>query len=182
MTPVRHYNRARRKTGEPSHLEKSEPRRQPEETDIEAQITALEALSTSGLRIQWQQLYRATPPTRLSRDLLVRGIAYLVQECAMGGLSATTIRRLRSLAASSERSRGIGDASVISLRPGTKLAREWHQKVHTVSVLDDGFEYQGERYSSLSRIARRITGVSWSGPRFFGISKPLRETAENPHG
>jgi len=182
VTPVRHYTRARRKTGEPSHLQKSEPRRQPEETDIEAQITALEALSTSELRIQWQQLYRATPPTRLSRDLLVRGIAYLVQECALGGLSASTIRRLRLLAASSQRHRGTGDASVISLPPGTTLVREWHQKVHTVSVLDNGYEYQGERYSSLSRIARRITGVSWSGPRFFGVSKPLREEAENPHG
>ena len=181
MTPVRHYNRARRKTGEPSHLEKSAPRRQPEETDIEAQITALEALSTSELRIQWQQFYRATPPTRLSRDLLVRGIAYLVQECAMGGLSATTIRLLRSLGASSERRRGTGVASVLSLRPGTKLVREWHQKVHTVSVLDEGFEYQGERYRSLSRIARQITGVAWSGPRFFGVSKPRREATENGH-
>jgi hypothetical protein len=182
MTPVRHYNRARRKTGEPSRLEKSEPRRQPEEPDIEAQITALEALSISDLRIRWQQLYRATPPTRLSRDLLVRGIAYLVQECALGGLSASTKRRLRSLAAGSEQRRGAGDASVICLRRGTKLVREWHQKVHTVSVLDNGYEYQGERYSSLSRIARRITGVSWSGPRFFGVSKPLREEAENPRG
>jgi len=178
MTPVRHYNRARRNTGEPSRLEKSDPRRQPEETDIEAQITALEALSTSELRIQWQQLYRATPPTRLSRDLLVRGIAYLVQECAIGGLSASTIQRLRSLATSSERRGGTGDAS---LRPGTKLFREWHQKVHTVSVLDEGFEYQGERYRSLSRIARQITGVAWSGPRFFGVSKPRREATENGH-
>ena len=84
MTPVRHYDRARRKTGEPSHLEKSATSRQPEESDIEAQIHALEALSTSHLRIQWQQLYRATPPTRLSRDLLIRGIAYSVQECALG--------------------------------------------------------------------------------------------------
>jgi len=182
MTPARHYNRARRNTGEPSHLAKSAPRSQPEKIDIEAQITALEAMSTSDLRIQWQQLCRATPPTRLSRDLLVRGIAYLVQECALGGLSASTKRRLRSLAASSEQRRSTGDASVISLRPGTKLVREWHQTVHTVNVLDNGFEYEGERYSSLSRIARRITGVSWSGPRFFGVSKPPRGTAENAHG
>jgi len=57
------------------------------------------------------------------------------------------------------------------LKPGTKLIREWHGHAHTVSVLDDGFEYQGERFGSLSRVARRITGVHWSGPLFFGISK-----------
>jgi hypothetical protein len=64
------------------------------------------------------------------------------------------------------------------LRPGTKLVREWHQRVHTVSVLEGGFEYQGEHYASLSRIARRITGVTWSGPRFFGISMAPRRTHE----
>jgi hypothetical protein len=57
------------------------------------------------------------------------------------------------------------------LKPGTKLVREWHQHMQTVSVLDNGFEYQREHHSSLTRIARRITGVHWSGPLFFGISK-----------
>jgi hypothetical protein len=60
------------------------------------------------------------------------------------------------------------------LKPGTKLVREWHGRVHTVSVLDDGFEYQGERHRSLTHIAQRITGARWSGPRFFGISKRRR--------
>jgi hypothetical protein len=63
----------------------------------------------------------------------------------------------------------------------TKLVREWHQQVHTVSVLDDGFEYQGERYGSLTRIARQITGVPWSGPRFFGIDKPRRGARRTAH-
>ena len=64
-----------------------------------------------------------------------------------------------------------GTADAISLRPGTKLIREWHGQVHTVAVLEDGFEHQGERYNSLTRIAFRITGVHRSGPLFFGIRK-----------
>jgi Protein of unknown function (DUF2924) len=57
------------------------------------------------------------------------------------------------------------------LKPGTKLVREWHGHVHTVDVLDDGFAYQGECYPSLTRVARRITGVQWSGPVFFGLKR-----------
>ena len=66
-----------------------------------------------------------------------------------------------------------------TLKPGTKLVREWHGQVHTVDVLDDGFAYQGERYPSLTRIARRITGVQWSGPRFFGVNgrRPMAEAS-----
>jgi len=60
------------------------------------------------------------------------------------------------------------------LKPGARLVREWHGHVHTVNVLDRGFEYQGECYRSLTQIARRITGVQWSGPRFFGIGKRRR--------
>jgi hypothetical protein len=143
----------------------------PEASNIEAQIIGLEGLTISGLRLEWQRLHGATPPIRLSRDLLLRGIAYRVQERALGGLGLGTKRRLRALGI--ELARGAAaSASPIMLRPGTRLVREWHQRVYTVNVLEDGFEYQGERYASLSRIARRITGVAWSGPRFFGISKP----------
>jgi hypothetical protein len=67
------------------------------------------------------------------------------------------------------------------LKPGTKLVREWHGHAHTVSVLDDGFEYRGERYPSLTRIARRITGVHWSGPLFFGIGKRRRAVEGAAH-
>jgi Protein of unknown function (DUF2924) len=142
-----------------------------EETTVEARIIALDALATDQLRIEWQMLYRATPPTRLSRDLLMRGVAYKIQEQTHGGLSLRSRRVLRSFAGGSDEPGRSRAAPAINLRPGTKLVREWHQLVHTVSVLEDGFEYRGERYRSLSQIARRITGVHWSGPLFFGISK-----------
>ena len=144
------------------------------ETDIEGRIIALEALTTANLQIEWRRLYRTMPPTRLSRDLLIRGVAHRVQEQAHGGLSLSTKRRLRSLSDDADQRGGAAAAPAIALKPGTKLVREWHGHAHTVSVLDDGFEYQGERYPSLTRIARRITGVHWSGPLFFGISKRRR--------
>jgi len=144
------------------------------ETDIEGRIIALEALTTADLQIEWRRFYRTMPPTRLSRDLLIRGVAHRVQEQAHGGLSLSTKRRLRSLSDGADQRGGAAAAPAIALKPGTKLVREWHGHAHTVSVLDDGFEYQGERYPSLTRIARRITGVHWSGPLFFGISKRRR--------
>lgn len=56
-----------------------------------------------------------------------------------------------------------------SLRPGTRLVRQWRDQVHLVNVEAKGYEYQGARYQSLSEIARLITGTRWSGPLFFGI-------------
>jgi hypothetical protein len=147
---------------------------QAEGADIEAQLSGLEALTAAELQIEWRKLYRTMPPTRLSRDLLMRGVAYMLQVGAHGGLSLSTKRRLRSLSDGSDRRGGSSAAPAITLTPGTKLVREWHQHVHTVNVLDGGFEYRGERYNSLTRIARRITGVHWSGPLFFGIRKRQR--------
>jgi hypothetical protein len=61
--------------------------------------------------------------------------------------------------------------------------REWHGRTHTVSVIDEGFEFQGKSYRSLTEIARRITGAQWSGPRFFGLTKrsaSATATRDNP--
>ena len=174
MSPVRQSRKARQEAGGPSPCEDLAAGDQAEESDVEARVIALETLTTADLRIEWRRLYRVTPPTRLSRDLLIRGVAYMVQERAHGGLSLTIMRRLRALSEGSDQRGGSAATPAITLKPGTKLVREWHQHAHTVSVLEDGFEYQGERYRSLTQIARRITGVHWSGPLFFGISKRRR--------
>ena len=173
MNPVHQSRKACQEPGGPFRCEVAAGD-QPEKSDIEARVIALEALTTADLRIEWRRLYRMTPPTRLSRDLLIRGVAYMVQERALGGLSLTTRRRLHALSESPDQRGGSVAIPAITLKPGTKLVREWHQHAHTVSVLADGFEYQGERYRSLTQIARRITGVHWSGPLFFGISKRRR--------
>ena len=178
MTAVPQYKEARQETGGPSRHEDLAAGRQAEGADIDARLIGLEALTTADLRIEWRRLYRTMPPTRLSRDLLIRGVAYMVQERAHGGLNLSARRRLRSLSEGSNQRGGSGAVPAIALKPGTKLVREWHGHTHTVSVLDDGFEYQGGRYPSLTRIARRITGVHWSGPLFFGISKRRRAVVE----
>jgi hypothetical protein len=139
--------------------------------DIGARITALDALTIADLQIEWRRLYRAMPPTRLSRDLLVRGVAYKLQEQTHGGLSPGIQRRLRSLVEGPDKQSRSRPAPTVTLKPGTKLVREWRGHVHTVNVLDDGFDYRGQRYRSLTQIARLITGVHWSGPLFFGLNK-----------
>jgi hypothetical protein len=135
-------------------------------TDLAAEIARLERLAIDGLRNEWRRLYQTSPPKRLSRDLLLRGIAYRLQELAHGGLSSGTLRRLQS---------SLEDLSYrmhrrpASFKAGTRLIREWHGQTHTVIILDEGVEWQGQRYASLSVVAREITGARWSGPRFFGL-------------
>jgi hypothetical protein len=124
----------------------------------------------------WARLHGSEPPPRLSRDLMIRAIAYKVQEQAHGGLSPATRRRLRALTAVVEVKRaGVFDPG-ISLKPGAKLVREWSGRVHSVTVLTDGFDYEGRHHLSLTGIARLITGAHWSGPRFFGIGKAAPRT------
>ncbi len=172
MTPVAPSTEARQETGGLSRCQYRVAGRQPEEADIEARIVALEGRTTADLRVEWGRLYRATPPSRLSRDLLIRGVGYSVQEHVHGGLSLSTKQRLRSLRESADQSRGPAAALAITLKPGTKLVREWHGHVHTVNVLDDGFEFQGECYRSLTAIARRITGSALVGSDVLRAQAP----------
>ncbi len=134
--PVPLSERPRQETGGPSGREGRAG------SDIDAWIADLDALTTADLRVAWRKLYRASPPTRLSRDLLTRGVAYKIQEQAYGGLSFDTKRRLRSLSEGSDRRGKPPAVPAIVLKPGAKLVREWHEHVHTVSVLEDGFEYR----------------------------------------
>lgn len=148
------------------------------------QVADLAQMSTVELRQAWRRLFQQPPPP-LSRDLIVRALAYRLQEVAQGGLSKVTQRHLRSLA-----QRGRGDSteagtpavpSTLQLRPGTRLVREWHGRSHVVTVTVAGFELEDQRYRSLSQIAKRITGSHWSGPRFFGLTGRRQGRATN-HG
>ncbi len=135
--------------------------------DLAAELARLEYLSLVKLREAWRRLYQTPPPARLSRDLLRRGIAYRLQERAFGGLSRSSLRRLQP--GSDETSHGGERPPRVSLKPGTQLVREWHGMTHTVIILAEGVEWRGRRYTSLSVVAREITGAHWSGPRFFGL-------------
>ena len=145
--------------------------------ELSQKTNALVHLTAQQLRDEWRRLYRGRPP-RLSRDLLVRAIAYRIQELAFGGLSKATQRKLMASTRELE-----SDGTIVSernrkIRPGARLVREWHGRTHTIVVTEDGFEHAGKSYPSLSKIAQAITGAHWSGPRFFGLK---RAQPTDPH-
>lgn len=138
--------------------------------DIAAELVRLEALTNFELRAEWRRLHHMQPPKSLSRDLLLRGITYKIQERASGGLSKSVLRKLSGTEpeAPSPENRRAAPRTVIKL--GTRLVREWKGDTHTVLVHADGVEWRGTHYRSLSVVAREITGAHWSGPRFFGLT------------
>ena len=120
------------------------------------------------LRQTWERLYGRGPP-RMSRDLIALGIAFRRQELEHGGLSKATLRKLATAANTLRKTGRVGAAPTVSLKPGTRLVREWRGLTHTITVTEDAFEYGGQNYPSLTNIAKAITGSHWSGPRFFGL-------------
>ena len=136
-------------------------------------LSRLPTLDIGELRQQWRGLHKTQPPANFSRELLLRAVAYRMQEVALGGLRPARQRQLRQIAQQFKES---GEATIRArpgLKPGTRLMREWQGRTYDVLVLDDGFSWQGTGYRSLSAIARKITGTAWSGPLFFGL-KPYR--------
>lgn len=137
--------------------------------DLPVELASLEALTNFELRNEWRRLHGMQPPKRLSRDMMLRGIAYKLQERAFGGLSKS-VQRLLSGAEFTFSSDLGRKAPRVTVSPGTQLVREWNGQTHTVLVLVNGVEWRGQRYRSLSVVAREITGAHWSGPRFFGLT------------
>ena len=118
----------------------------------------------------WRQLHRTGPPPGLSRDLLIRALVHQLQERAAGGASRALRRRLQTLTGEFDTKSASFDAGIVP-KTGATLVRQWHGHAHTVLVREDGFDYEGQHYRSLTVIAKRITGAHWSGPRFFGLTK-----------
>lgn len=145
---------------------------------VAAQLRALESMSFAKLRVAWRRVYRAEPPRRMNRELLTLAVAWKIQEQAYGGLTAATRRRLADLATTMERDGDVKRARVARPKPGAKLVREWRGQTHTIVVTEDGFTWQGRHWQSLSVIARAITGVRWSGPRFFGLKDAPRSESQ----
>ena len=137
--------------------------------DVAKALVQLSEVTIFELRGEWRRLHRMPPPMRLSRDLLIRGITYKLQERAYGGLSTATARKLERASAGPPSRGAANPTQPISLRPGTRLVREWRGVTHTALIHADGIEWRGQRYRSLSVVARKITGARWSGPRFFGL-------------
>ena len=142
-------------------------------------LARLPKLGLRELRQQWRVLYKAEVSPHLSRELLLRAVAYRMQTVALGGLRPQRQRQLRQFAHQLNDSPEERVRPRSELKPGTRLVREWQGRTYEVLVLDDGLSWQGTSYRSLSALARKITGTAWSGPLFFGL-KPNRTAALKP--
>ena len=150
------------------------------ETPLARQIAALFDLTLEELKTRWRSLYRCATPRRSSKQLLISGIAYRIQERALGGLKPSVVRQLERM---SEREHEVSEDPPPSVIPAanTVLIRDWHGTGHQVTILDRGVLYNKKNYRSLSQVAREITGSRWSGPLFFGLrSRPKERSGGTP--
>jgi len=129
-------------------------------------------MTTGELKAEWARRYAAPAPD-LSPELLRLGIAYRLQEQRLGGVSRSTRSLLRELAAQHKEGERKGTPPR-KLTIGTRLVRDWHGVGHTVTVLENGFDYAGKNWRSLTAIAKAISGSHCSGPGFFGLTDPRR--------
>ena len=124
-------------------------------------------------------MFGREPPKHISRKIMVRELAYQAQAEALGGLSPVTLNRLLRLAAMIKKDPATLLEASPQIKPGTRLIREWKGEVHEITVLEDGVSHKGQRYRSLSEVARAITGTRWSGPAFFGLKQPAQGSGTN---
>ena len=158
------------------------------DANVITQLAQLEQLPMSALRRKWGELF-GTPSPGHNRTFLIKRLSYRIQELAYGALKPETraqldglleaagyddLGRLNSGPAAKRRADGI--------LPGTLLIREFQGERHTVTVLEEGFEYRGKPYRSLSAIAREISGSQWNGPAFFGLRGKGKITRRTRHG
>jgi len=131
-------------------------------------LGALPDMTRAQLFDTWARVVGKPIVRRASRELLVSAIAWHLQARQHGGLTPAVQRKLERLAAAIDRGEPVLTA-IARLRPNMSLERGWRGETHSVTVLADGFAYRGQRYRSLSQIARLITGTRWNGPAFFGL-------------
>ena len=152
-------------------------------------VSSLQGLDRRQLLLQWRNHLGGTPPAHLPNWLLARILAYRLQAAAFGDLAPGLLRRLKDaggrgseveIALFANRPPAMRDG--VDLRPGAILAREWRGKLERVTILEDGYAWNGKSYGSLSVIAKAITGTNWNGHRFFGLrsgrKSPARMTPE----
>src|SRR6202049_5074569 len=137
---------------------------------VEAEIERVRSLSGAALRRRWQADFGRPLASGLPAELLGRMIANRIQEEAFGTLDRATLKLLEGLARRDGARRGERN-----LKIGTVLVRDYQGRRHAVTVAPDGYVWEGTSYSSLSAIARAITGTVWNGPRFLPREKRKEE-------
>lgn len=135
-------------------------------------LSQLPTMERTALLKLWRDLFNRLPSTALHRGTLISILAYRIQEKAYGGLKKSILNRLHELATDHSYSRKRIIQPMIRPKIGTRFVREYNGKLHEVTVLEAGYEYQGRAYRSLTEIAKVITGTKWSGPVFFGYKRP----------
>ena len=127
-------------------------------------------MTPAQLRAEWRSCWRRPAP-EIGPDLLRRGIAWKRQSRIHGDLPLHVRRELDAVLKRLSEGKAAVAGDRISLKPGSRLVREWRGTVHQVVVLESGYEHDGRHYASLTQVASAITGVHWSGPRFFDLKR-----------
>ena len=168
-----------------------QPADKPTAIDLHLLLAQIAAMNIEDLRARWNQIRGKPAPPALSRDLMARALAYLLQEQHLGGLDPQSRKILAGL------SKGSDGPPARRVKVGSVIVREYLGTLHEVLVVPDGFCWQDQTFASLSTIARKITGTSWNGPRFFGLrgsekadvgstpeaaAKPIEAAARSPRG
>ncbi len=153
-----------------------------EDASVEAEIARLHGLGVEALRACWRMSFGRNAPPHLARHLLFAMVAYHLQAEMMGELDAETVRFLKQIDLTPSKQAAVPLTQTFERRrrdlsPGTLLTREWGGQHYKVMVLEGGFAWQGRTYSSLSEIAKAITGTKWNGPRFFGLREKQQAEA-----
>ena len=143
---------------------------------LEEQLAGLPYLNRTELWKLWRDSYGSDPPEKISYLLMRQAIAHRLQVKHLGGLNFTTRRALKRLLEESGATRFRPHPWGTRVTNGTVLVREWHGATHQVTVTEKGVVYRGKPFRSLSEVAREITGTRWSGPLFFGLRTPPRES------
>src|ERR1700730_14134068 len=150
-------------------LQKRRSGRSSTKASIEEEIAHLRGLDFKGLRLRWQSVFQRSPPNHLPRHLLFAIIAYRIQVDRLGGLDHETEQVLDRTV--SNETRAAASARLVSfdqkrtkLTPGTVLVREWDRHSQRVTVMPDGFAWNGQTYDSLSKVAFAITGTKCNAP------------------
>ena len=127
--------------------------------------------STAELRQKWAECWGIQPHRYIRREMLEKSLIFKMREMAGVGLNSDQQARLDRLVQAYKKNPNCFDETRVNLKPGTRLSRMWNGKKYSVMTLTDGFEYNDQKYTSLSEIATQITGTRWNGWVFFGLKK-----------
>ncbi len=143
--------------------------------DVAAEIARIGDLDAVALRTLWSTWFETPVPARMRKAMLALVFGYRIQSVTLGGLTQPAARTLDAVAAQEFGEATRARSRSVLVKPGTKLVREYHGRVHDVDVVDDGYVWNGTRYRSLSAVARAITGTKWNGLMFFGLRSASRQ-------